>query len=156
MTCASSARRTSFFYLAITNLASITIPESVVTLGESVFASCPSITKVICQGTTPPTVSYGPCSGSTYEMATLFVPEGSVQTYAGHEAWGQFNHIVPFIGCGPGDTNGDGQINISDAILLISKMTNGEELPAYVDVNGDGNMDISDCIVLINMLTGAN
>ena len=124
MTCASSARRTSFFYLACTNLASITIPESVVTLGESVFASCPSITKVICQGTTPPTVSYG--SGSTYEMATLFVPEGSVQTYAGHEAWGQFNHIVPFIGCGPGDTNGDGQINISDCIVLINMLTGAD------------------------------
>ena len=143
-------------FRACTNLASITIPESVVTLGESVFTSCPSITKVVCQGTTPPTVSYGPCSSSTYEMATLFVPEEALQTYAGHEAWGQFNHIVPFIGSGPGDTNGDGHINISDAILLISMMTNGMELPAYVDVNGDGNTDISDCIALINMLTGAN
>ena len=143
-------------FRSCTNLASVSIGSGVTSLGQSAFTSCPSITRMICKAVTPPTVSYGPCSGSTYEMATLFVPEGSVQTYAGHEAWGQFNHIVPFIGCGPGDTNGDGQINISDAILLISKMTNGEELPAYVDVNGDGNMGISDCIVLINMLTGAD
>ena len=144
-------------FRSCTNLASVSIGSGVTSIGESAFAVCPSITRMICKAATPPTVSYyGPCSPSTYNMATLFVPEASLQAYADHQAWGQFARIVPFIGEGPGDTNGDGRINISDAILLISKLTCGEELPAYVDVNGDGNMDISDCIALINMLSGAN
>ena len=59
----------------------------------------------------------------------------SLEAYRAHEEWGKFSHIVPFIGAGPGDVNGDGKIAISDVTNLINLLLSSDELPAYADVN---------------------
>ncbi|MBR2083745.1 MAG: hypothetical protein IJ879_03840, partial [Muribaculaceae bacterium] len=59
-----------------------------------------------------------------------------------------------FIGAGPGDVDGDGEIGISDTSYLVDMLLNGEELPAYYDVDGDGEVGISDISALIDMLLG--
>jgi hypothetical protein len=63
---------------------------------------------------------------------------------------------VPFIGAGPGDIDGDGEINIADATRLIDKLLSGEELPAYIDVNGDGSVDIADVTSILDSMLGGN
>ncbi len=79
----------------------------------------------------------------------------SLEAYRAHEEWGKFSHIVPFIGAGPGDVNGDGKIAISDVTNLINLLLSSDELPAYADVNGDGRVSIQDITALINkILTG--
>ena len=52
----------------------------------------------------------------------------------------------------PGDVNGDGFVNISDAILLINLLLNEGEMPPAADFNGNGMTDISDATELINHL----
>ena len=55
-----------------------------------------------------------------------------------------------------GDVNGDGTVNITDAILLINALTNNTT-PPNGDVNRDGEINITDAIKLINMiLNGTN
>ena len=86
---------------------------------------------------------------------TLFVPTESIEVYRNAEIWCQF-HIIPFIGAGPGDVNGDGNIAVSDVTNLIDQLLGGEELPAYADVNGDGEVTIKDITDLIDMLLNGN
>ena len=87
---------------------------------------------------------------------TLFVPNESLEDYKAHEEWGKFTHIVPFIGAGPGDINGDGNIAISDATELVDMLLNGDELPAWGDVNGDGNVTVLDVTDMIDLLMNNN
>lgn len=55
-----------------------------------------------------------------------------------------------------GDVNGDGTVNLSDAIALLNKVTAGEEVELSVgDVNGDGVVNLQDAIKLLNMVTSA-
>lgn len=130
-------------------LSSLTIGNSVNTIAYGAFNGCTSLDKVTCLATTPPSVYLE--SFSNYDSATLFVPNESLEAYQAHEVWSQFSRIVPFLGAGPGDTNGDGSINISDVTNLINDLLSGDN-PAYCDVNGDGVVNITDVTVLINLL----
>ena len=138
----------SFFGCSL--LSSVTLPESVASVNDYAFYDCPGLTKVICQSTVPPVASED--SFDYYVQATLFVPNESLEAYRAHEEWGRFERIVPFLGAGPGDVNGDGKIAISDVTGIINELLSGDELPAYCDVNGDGKVSIGDVTALINML----
>ena len=85
---------------------------------------------------------------------TIFVPNESLEAYRAHREWGKFTHIVPFIGAGPGDIDGDGSIAISDVSGIIDMLLEGGALPAYCDVNGDGLVSIADVSALIDILLG--
>ena len=139
-----------------TALTSITIPGSVTSIGDNAFGYCENLTKVTCQATTPPAQNGAFFSyyGNIYEQATLYVPFESLEAYQNHASWRYFTHIVPFIGAGPGDINGDGSVAISDATNLIDMLLGGDELPAWADVDGDGTVGIKDVTTLIDMLLG--
>ena len=136
------------------SLKQITIPSSVTFIGDFAL-DCPNLTKIVCMGTTPSDI-VDDYMWLIYIIgqATLFVPQESLGDYRAHEQWGRFAHIVPFIGAGPGDVDGDGQINIDDVTGLIDQLLLGGELPAYIDVDGDGAVDINDVTTLIDMLLG--
>lgn len=48
----------------------------------------------------------------------------------------------------PGDLNGDGNIDISDLLLLLAAW--GENPGHEADLNGDGNVDVSDLLLLLS------
>ena len=137
-------------------ISSIDIPASVNEICEGAFAWCFGLNKVVNHRTTPleivPYVFNGVLDSET---ATLYVPNNSVETYRVHEVWGKFPRIVPFLGTGPGDINGDGSITISDVTTLIDQLISGEDLPACYDVNGDGTIAIGDVTTLIDQLLSA-
>ena len=62
---------------------------------------------------------------------------------------------TPHEGPTPGDADGNGTVNISDAIALINTILNGDssglDLTA-ADVDGNGTINISDAIALINII----
>lgn len=58
-----------------------------------------------------------------------------------------------------GDVNGDGSVNISDAIVLINYVQNGNATGMNMtnaDANQDGSVNITDAIALINYVLGGN
>ena len=133
---------------------SVTIGNSVSYIGDEAFYGLSELSSVVCKATTPPyALEYNFSAGSTspYEIATLYVPAESIDSYRAHEEWGRFTHIVPFIGAGPGDVNGDGNISIGDVTNLIDMLINGDA-PAYYDVDGNGTVSIADITTLIDML----
>jgi hypothetical protein len=142
-------------FIHCTGLTSIDIPSAVTDIGLRAFYECDGLTRVISRATTPPVIdsvegTLNQCF-TCYDTAPLFVPFESIDAYRGDAEWSKFATIVPFVGAGPGDVDGDNMIGISDASVLIDMLLNGE-LPAYADVNGDGEVSISDVSDLIDML----
>ena len=146
------------------NLTDIEIPASVTSIGDIAFGDCSQLETVTCRAVTPPECygvfdcvdyyGYGP---DVYGQAVLFVPAESEDAYLNHDEWGRFSRVVPFLGAGPGDVNGDGTISIKDATDLIDELLSGGDSPAWMDVNGDGNVSIKDITDLIDMLlSGGN
>ena len=135
-------------------LTSITIPSSVTDI-EDAALYCGWLSSVVCYPVTPPSVmenSFFVLASPGEWTTTLYVPAESLEAYRAHEQWGRFSRIVPFIGAGPGDANGDGVINVSDVTSLIDLLLSGEDEPAWVDVNGDGVVNVSDVTTLIDQL----
>ena len=134
----------------------VVIPESVTIIGRYAFGSCP-IRSITCFAVTPPDVEsiFERHEDDRYDEATLYVPMESWEDFRAHEEWGKFTHIVPFIGAGPGDVNGDGKLSIGDVTGIIEQLLSGENIPAYCDVNGDGKVSITDVTALIDMLLKA-
>jgi hypothetical protein len=137
-------------------ITSLDLPSTLTDIWEYNFVGGSDEVKcVICRAVTPPNVAekyYGNHFGSSQ---TLFVPSESLQAYRNHSEWRRFGRIVPFLGAGPGDVNGDGKIAISDVSGVIDQLLSGGDIPAYCDVNGDGKVTIADVTALINMLLNA-
>ena len=156
------------------DITSVELPGTVVQVGGSSFAGCINLKRMTIHAVTPPDAGYlfsddyvgfywndqyaqvGFDGNTLYDQVTLFVPSESVEEYRAHEEWGKFTHIVPFIGAGPGDINGDGNIAINDVTNIIDQLLGGEEIPAYCDVDGDGNVSIKDVTALIDQLLSGN
>ena len=148
----------------LTAIEHLVLPASVATISEHAFSYCYKLKSVVCKAIVPP-VAATVFDGNEYSYddqdivyhdAILFVPNESVEDYRAHEEWGKFTHIVPFIGAGPGDINGDGNIAISDATELVDMLLVGEEAPAWGDVNGDGNVTVLDVTDMIDLLMNNN
>ena len=136
-------------------LTSVDMGPSMSYIGSWAFEDCENLTSVTCRAVRPPYVQEGVFqnkNGDVFEQATVYVPQESLEAYRADEEWGKFTHIVPFIGAGPGDVNGDGNISISDVTGLVDQLLSGGDLPAWMDVNGDGNVSIKDITDLIDML----
>ena len=156
------------------DITSVELPSTIVQIGWSAFAGCINLERMAIHAVTPPVADdlfsedyvgfywydqyaqVGFDGNTLYNQVTLFVPNESIEEYRAHEEWGKFTHIVPFIGAGPGDVNGDGNISIGDATDLIDQLLKGGDLPAWMDANGDGHVSIKDITDLIDRLLGGN
>ena len=64
-----------------------------------------------------------------------------------------FNFTYSSGGGGRGDANGDGSVNVSDAVFIINYVFNGGVAPDPLytgDVNCDDNVNVSDAVYIIN------
>ena len=75
-----------------TGLTKVTIPESVNQIGVCAFYSCPALQTIECLAVTPPRI----LSDETFSPynATLYVPHGSVESYADATYWSNFTNIL--------------------------------------------------------------
>ena len=151
---------TSIGYQAFQNctgLISITLGSGITSIGSRAFFNCNALKAVTCKGETPPVMENSDCFTSTcYNYAKLRVPNNVLKAYLGTNYWNKFinfEEVSEFI---LGDVNGDGQLSIKDATILIDFLLGGELdgifLPEYADINGDGRISIKDATMLIDML----
>ena len=82
----------------ITGLKEVTIPQSVISIGDRAFADCYSLRSVFSHITEPFAIK-GIASGSfewvfEYDDATLYVPVGTKSKYEATDGWKDFRNIV--------------------------------------------------------------
>lgn len=146
------------------NLTSITIPNSVTTIGYSAFFGCTCLTSVtsliiepfeiadeVFQNYNNDTKSYN------FTTATLFVPKGTKEKYEATAAWNKFQNIVEIeVSDQPkGDVNGDQTVDVADIASVIDCMAgSGAVDKAAADVNGDGTVDVADIATIIDIMAG--
>lgn len=143
----------SYAFESCSDLTSVTLPNSDFSMGYYVFSLCPAMNTVTCHAVTVPDIQIDAFFSwnQYYTQQTLFVPAESIDAYRAHREWGRFNSIVPFIGAGPGDIDGDGTLSITDLTELLDMLLNNE-WPEWADVNGDGVIGIGDATSLIDMI----
>ena len=138
----------------IENLTKARLGKKLSSISDYLFYGCIHLTEVTSCPTTPPTV--GSNVFATYD-ATLYVPKGSVSAYKNANVWKNFYSIVgtDIVDAMPGDTDGDGKINIDDVTALINYLLTGNTSSintTNADVDGNGKVNIDDVTALINYL----
>ena len=77
---------------AQTLLTSVTIPDSVTSIESGAFMYCRSLTKVYCKPTTPPAI--GSMSLGNAAGLKIYVPRNSVEAYKSAEAWASYANYI--------------------------------------------------------------
>ena len=72
------------------SLTSITIPNSVTSIGNKAFGGCDALTELIIAATVPPTVDSSNFDNSDYINMIVKVPEGSLEAYQAADVWKNF------------------------------------------------------------------
>ena len=143
-------------FMQCSELAKITLSNTVTTLEGNVFANCGAITEVTSLNRVPPTG--GIFLDDVYATAKLYVPRGYKEAYQADENWVKFANIEEIDVEEPsvvGDLNGDGTVDIADVnicINIILEINQDEAVKVLADLNGDGNVDISDVNAIINII----
>jgi hypothetical protein len=138
-------------------LEDIIIPN---TVQEMSYAFCGSqdvsIKSITVQRKTPPEgwSIFDTPDNAIVDNATLYVPTGCKAVYQEHPEWGKFKHIEEKNDT-PGDVNGDGKVNITDAVGIVNYLLGNPSdgfIEAAADVNNDGSITITDAVAVVNMI----
>ncbi|MCR5850473.1 MAG: hypothetical protein K6G92_07145 [Bacteroidaceae bacterium] len=86
----------------------------------------------------------------------LYVASGGTETFSRYTLPGMNKVVVtPGNGIGTGgikgDLNGDGKVDIADAVTVLNIMAAGE-YNAEADINGDQKVDIADFVTILNIM----
>jgi hypothetical protein len=103
-------------------LTSVTIGNSVTSIGAGAFAYCPELLDVYCYAERVPSTYSKAFDGSYPEYITLHVPDASIDSYKATAPWSSFGKIV---GLTPEETGID-----------ELKGENGTECSAVYDLSG--------------------
>ena len=93
------------------NLTEITIPGSIVSIGENAFAGCVNLKAIYIYAAEPANLATATVrtraeaassvfEGVDKETCVLYVPKGCVERYRAAEGWGEFTHIEEMDGTG--------------------------------------------------------
>ena len=101
-----------------TELTKVTIPATVLEIGEGAFAGCTNLTEIVIYTVTPPTTlsevrtratGTSIFEGVDKETCLLYVPDGSVDAYKAADGWKEFKHILPISTLGISSFSADGR-----------------------------------------------
>lgn len=143
-------------FLNCVELDSISIPNSVKSIGNRAFAGCNAMTKVISLISEPFAFNDNVFTQTAYSTATLVVPTGTKAKYQATPGWKNFFNIIeegdehdPVI---PGDLSADGEVNSTDLVILVNMIMGRQTKIAAADLNGDGEVNSTDLVMLVNKI----
>lgn len=83
-----------YAFYGYTGIESITLHKDVTTIVQNAFNGCKNVTKIVCQGDTPPVCGANALEGISRTDCTLYVPETSGSNYKNTAPWSEFTNIV--------------------------------------------------------------
>ena len=86
-----------YVFYNCTNLKEITLPATIKTVNYRAFQGCSSLTTIKCLATNPPSTGDEVFDYSTYNNATLYVPEDAISRYSVANTWKKFVNIRPIL-----------------------------------------------------------
>ena len=114
-------------------MTSITIPNSVTSIGECTFAYCENIENVYCYAEEVPSTDYHAFFCSNIENATLHVPASAIEAYKTTEPWSDFGTIKAIdttVGIESAKERGIA-IQSAGGFITISGLDNNETVSFY-------------------------
>lgn len=111
----------------LSSVTSVTIGSGVTSIGNRLFLLCSQLRDVICLAATPPSVD-GEFfhEMNYYAQAQLHVLPGALEKYQSAPYWQNFSQILGDVVIDiPGDVDGDGKITIADVSGVIDVIING-------------------------------
>ena len=76
------------------NIPSLSLPSTLLTLQDRAFSECYSISSIICNAIEPPSVLSDAFAGVAKDNFTVEVPSQSVRRYQAEDGWGDFKRIA--------------------------------------------------------------
>ena len=143
------------FYVC-SSLTSVTIGNSVTTIGNYAFSGCSGLTSIKSKILSPDKVSMSSNVFNEINTSncTLYVPQSTKGVYQATPQWSAFVNIVevPFA---PGDVNYDDECTGSDVTALYNFILyNDSSAIVNGDQNGDGVVTGSDVTAVYNIILG--
>ena len=80
-------------FYGCSGLTSVTIPNSMTSIGDRAFAECKYIENVYCYAEEVPSTDFDAFDDSNIENATLYVPASAIEAYKTTEPWSDFGTI---------------------------------------------------------------
>ena len=77
-------------FAGCTGLTSITIPETIISIGSAAFEDCTSLQEIYCNAEQTPEVKLDAFDSVDVRTVMLVVPDNSVEEYKAHPVWGLF------------------------------------------------------------------
>lgn len=77
-----------------TQLSAVTLPGSLLTIEKEVFRGCSNLNSITMKCSIPPNVIESSFPANTYLNGTLYVPQGSAETYKKTPIWNYFSTII--------------------------------------------------------------
>ena len=136
-------------------LTTITIGSGVKSIGTQAFANCTELTNVYCYAENVPTTQSDAFANSYIEYATLHVPDASINLYKAAEPWKNFKTIVGLNGTTPVEPEKCATpiIQIVGGKLKLSCETEGVTFVTSYTSDGLSNSTLDDEIVLAGTTT---
>ncbi len=82
-------------FLGCSGLTSVTIPNSVTSIGNFAFGNCTNMKDVYCYAKDVPNTGNNAFDGTPTETSILHVPASAVEAYSAAWPWSDFKEIVP-------------------------------------------------------------
>jgi len=120
--------------MALLGLTSVTIGNAVQTIGDSAFAFCSGLTKVINYRSTPQAINSSVFYGVDKTTCILYVPDESIDDYRATIVWKQFLNIKPiseYVGINGTRLEETLTAYSQNGILHISGLQVGERFSVY-------------------------
>lgn len=94
-TIVEGAANTAIFH-SCTKLTEVRLPSTLTTLGTYAFGNCTSLSTVICEAVSPPTMNTNPFYGTPIASGTgfIYVPDASVDAYKAASNWSQYSDRI--------------------------------------------------------------
>jgi hypothetical protein len=143
--------------MGCSGLTSVTIPNSVTSIGNDAFSYCNRLTSIFCLNHEPPTCTqyygnYTQFNSVNKSNCIVWVPKGCVAAYKAANGWKDFMNIKEIA---DGDVNSDGKVDQYDLRDLVEYIMGGKPNGVTVEsanVNGDNKVDVADVVTLTPLL----